>query len=89
MTQAQLDHEVADATGESLRTVHRLGFSVLPDDPVGRDPDPLYLVIDCPLCRQPTFYPGQLAGVQSSLDSMLVERPRRRILRQAIAPGEA
>ena len=32
---------------------------------------------------------GQLAGVQSSLDSMLVERPRRRILRQATAPGEA
>ncbi len=32
---------------------------------------------------------SQLSGVQSSLDSMLVERPRRRILRQAIAPGEA
>ena len=32
---------------------------------------------------------GQLAGVQSSLDAMLVERPRRRILRQATAPGEA
>ena len=32
---------------------------------------------------------GQLAGVQSSLDSMLVERPRRRILRQAATPGEA
>jgi len=32
---------------------------------------------------------SQLAQVQSSLDTMLVERPRRRILRQATAPGEA
>ena len=32
---------------------------------------------------------SQLALVQSSLDGMLVERPRRRILRQATAPGEA
>ena len=31
----------------------------------------------------------QLAQVQSALDGMLVERPRRRILRQATAPGEA
>ena len=31
----------------------------------------------------------QLAQVQSALDGMLVERPRRRILRQAQAPGES
>ena len=61
MTQAQLDHEVADATGESLRTVHRLGFSALPDDPADREPDPLYLVVDCPQCLRPALYPGQLA----------------------------
>ena len=61
MTQAQLDHEVADATGESIVTVHRLGFSVLPDDPAGREPAPLFLVIDCPRCREPALYPGQLA----------------------------
>jgi hypothetical protein len=30
---------------------------------------------------------GQLAQVQSALDGMLVERPRRRILRQAPAAG--
>jgi hypothetical protein len=29
---------------------------------------------------------GRLASVQSSLDALLVERPRRRILRQAVAP---
>jgi len=32
---------------------------------------------------------AQLAQVQSALDGMLVERPRRRILRQAATPGEA
>jgi hypothetical protein len=32
---------------------------------------------------------GQLSCVRSSLDAMLVERPRRRILRPASAPGEA
>jgi hypothetical protein len=31
----------------------------------------------------------QLAQVQSALDGMLEERPRRRILRQARVPGEA
>ncbi|WP_165253681.1 hypothetical protein [Paludisphaera soli] len=31
----------------------------------------------------------QLSQVQSALDGMLVERPRRRILRQAAAPGDA
>jgi len=32
---------------------------------------------------------AQLSQVQTSLDAMLVERPRRRILRQAAAPGGA
>ena len=32
---------------------------------------------------------GQLSRVQSSLDALLVERPRRRILRQAAGPGGA
>lgn len=32
---------------------------------------------------------AQLSRVQTSLDGLLVERPRRRILRQAAAPGEA
>jgi hypothetical protein len=33
MTQRQLEHEVALATGESVRSIHRYGFSLLePDD---------------------------------------------------------
>ncbi len=63
MTQAQLDHEVADATGESLRTIHRLGFSALPDDPAGREPDPLYLVVDCPFCGKGNPLPSGPGGL--------------------------
>jgi hypothetical protein len=62
MTQAQLDRSVARRTGESVRTVARLGFSALPDDrPAGPDPEALFLVIDCPHCRRPAPFPGQLA----------------------------
>jgi hypothetical protein len=59
MTQAQLVHAVAVATGESPRTVARLGFSVAPDGPT--DFGPLYLAVDCPHCRKPARFPGQLA----------------------------
>jgi hypothetical protein len=41
MTQAELNQEVADATGESLRTIRRRGFSVFTPlqvfDPDGDD----------------------------------------------------
>ena len=50
MTQAQLDFAVAGATGESLRTIHQLGFSVL-GNPV--------LVLDCPFCGRAVPYPGR------------------------------
>jgi hypothetical protein len=60
MTQAQLDRSVARSTGESVRTIHRLGFSALPDGrPADPRPDALSLVIDCPRCRQPAPYPGR------------------------------
>ena len=37
MTQSQLDQAVADATGESRRTIHRIGFSLVA--PQGRSGD--------------------------------------------------
>ncbi len=62
MTQAQLDHDVAEATGESIRTVTCMGFSVVPDVTAGHEPDqPLYLVINCPHCHEAALYPGRLA----------------------------
>jgi hypothetical protein len=42
MTQAQLHRAVARATGESIRTIHRIGFSLLADDGEDREP----LVVD-------------------------------------------
>ena len=53
MTQFQLDRHVARRTGESVRTIARLGFSALPDDrPADPRPGTLYLAIDCPRCRR-------------------------------------
>jgi hypothetical protein len=62
MTQAQLDCAIADATGETLRTVHDLGFSLLIVDPLEREPEDLCLVLDCPFCRRPVPYPGRVKG---------------------------
>jgi hypothetical protein len=47
--QHQIDRAVAPATGESLRAVRRLGFSVLAEDPADGETD-LCLVHDCPRC---------------------------------------
>jgi hypothetical protein len=58
MTQAQLEHAAADRTGESPRTIHRLGFGLQPDvsNPESED---LRLVVDCPFCGRPVEYPGR------------------------------
>jgi hypothetical protein len=61
VTQAQIDHEVAGATGEPVGLIHRLGFGVLADERTDPHPEALYLVVDCPHCRRPALYPGQLA----------------------------
>jgi hypothetical protein len=42
MTQAQLNRAVARATGESVRTIHNLGFSPLINDFEEREP----LIVD-------------------------------------------
>jgi hypothetical protein len=57
MTQAQLDRSVADRTGESLRTVHRLGFQPGPAREL--EPEDLRLVVDCPFCGRAVPYPGR------------------------------
>lgn len=41
MTQSQLDRAVARATGESLSTISRMGFSEVIDEPGEYDRDPL------------------------------------------------
>ncbi|WP_435011923.1 hypothetical protein P12x_006157 (plasmid) [Tundrisphaera lichenicola] len=56
MTQSQLDRSIADRTGDSLRTVHRIGFGLPAAD---LEPEDLHLVVDCPFCGHPTPYPGR------------------------------
>ena len=61
MTQAQLDRHVARRIGESVRTVHRLGFSALPGGTARPQPEALYLVIDSPCCNERSPFPGRRA----------------------------
>lgn len=58
MTQSQLECAVAGATGESVTTVHRHGFSLLASRPADLEPEDLRLVLDCPFCGVPVAYPG-------------------------------
>jgi hypothetical protein len=58
MTRSQLDGAVAQATGESLFTVRRLGFSLMNGEPAPLDPEDLCLVIDCPFCGRAVPHPG-------------------------------
>jgi hypothetical protein len=56
--QRTLDRAVAQATGEPLSTIRRLGFG--PDAAApGEDGDDLALAIDCPCCGRPAAYPGR------------------------------
>ncbi len=52
MTQHQLDHAIARSTGESLRTVRRLGFAPQLISTPEPDPEDLALCLDCPFCRR-------------------------------------
>lgn len=67
MTQSQLDCAVAGATGESVSTVHRLGFGLLAPDPYYLEPEDLCLVLDCPFCGHPVAYPGGNPGGEQAL----------------------
>jgi hypothetical protein len=58
VTRPLLERAVADALGEPLATVRRLGFGlttlVRP-----HEPDDLRLVLDCPFCGHAVPYPGR------------------------------
>jgi len=62
MTRAQLLDAVAAATGESLHTVRRRGFSPLGRGSEGPAPEPSALLLDCPFCGRPVPYPGLARG---------------------------
>jgi hypothetical protein len=55
MTHAQLIRAVAGATGESPRTVARLGFRLAPPRPAADlEPEDLHLALDCVFCGHAT-----------------------------------
>lgn len=72
MTQHHLLRAVACATGESPRTLRRLGFSLHPAPHAEPDPADLSLVLDCPFCRRAVPYPGAV----DDGDASLAECPR-------------
>jgi hypothetical protein len=58
MTQPLLERAVADALGEPIATVRRLGFG-LPTFDRPEKSDDLRLVLDCPFCGRAVPYPGR------------------------------
>jgi len=60
MTQAQLDRSIAGLTGESPRTIRRLGFGLQAAPTEELEPENLRLVVDCPSCGRAVAYPGVL-----------------------------
>ena len=58
MRASQLVQAVARSTGDSLRTVRRLGFG----SPIALDPEDVALVVDCPFCRKPCPVPTMRRG---------------------------
>jgi len=67
MTQIEIECAVAEATGESLRTIHRRGFGVEVREPGGPRPESLRLALDCPFCGRPVPYPGRTGGGSAAL----------------------
>ena len=59
MTQAQLECAVAVATGESVRTVHRLGFGLVGPRPLNPGAEGLRLLVDCHRCGSAAPMPGR------------------------------
>ena len=57
MTQADLYREIADATGESIRTVAEMGFVPLTRGPIERDREPLVVDWDALEASRAVLHP--------------------------------
>jgi hypothetical protein len=57
MTQQQLEREVASATGETLATIHRIGFSLVEPE----YHDPLIIDWDEQESERPSIFPARYA----------------------------
>ena len=74
MTQTQLERSVSARTGESLRTIHRLGFGLQSRTPRDLEPEDLRLVVDCPFCGRAVPYPGRASQGTPALAECLDPR---------------
>jgi hypothetical protein len=63
MTQAQLDRTVARRTGDSLRTVRRVGFRARSGPSHDLEPEDLHLAVDCPFCGAGSRLPALPTGL--------------------------
>ncbi len=59
MTQLQIDHAVASATGESLDLVRQRGFGLVSPGQHDLAPEGFDLAVACPFCRRAVAYPGR------------------------------
>jgi hypothetical protein len=59
LTQIQLTCQIATITGEPLSACNRLGFSVIPEQPDGLEPEDVELVLNCPFCGHQVLYPAR------------------------------
>jgi hypothetical protein len=59
MTQAWLNHRIAERTGESLAVIRRLGFNLVTERRDQPGPEDICLVLHCPFCRGQVPYPGR------------------------------
>jgi hypothetical protein len=66
MTRTQLNHSIAERTGESLSVIRRLGFSLVAGH--SREPrtEEIRLVLQCPFCNRQVPYPGRLGDGSKS-----------------------
>ena len=72
MTRTQWTRRIARRLGESLATVHRLGFQ--PEPGPGPPPAEVRLVLDCPFCGRTVPYPGRASDGTAALAECLNPR---------------
>lgn len=62
LTQSQLFHAVAGATGESVAAIEQRGFGLVASHPGDLEPGDLRFVLDCPFCGHLVAHPGTVPG---------------------------
>jgi hypothetical protein len=58
----RLNIAVAEALGERLSVVRRLGFTSAGDTSDDLEPEDVRPAVECPFCRQAVPYPGRLGN---------------------------